>query len=210
MKHLFFLIIMSGIFSFCQNNSLKNDLIHTQSTKRNPVFRLSEHYSKFKFHDLKEFELDTFDYIERLKRYKELDSLAFAQVFQDDENMPTIDSYLYYSTFSDSTLIAILDNSGGEYGSIIWLLKYDAAGKLKNKIQLAMSGGDAGDYWVYRGRSMGNNTFIRTDIMGNVPENMGELSSNAIKKMEEEQDSMVLKIKYQPNSDIKIDTVFKK
>lgn len=80
MKQLLFSVVCILAFSFCQNKTSK-------IPEKAAVFKLSEHYSKFKFHDLTEFKEDTFYMDERRKRYKELDSLELKQIIQEDKEL---------------------------------------------------------------------------------------------------------------------------
>jgi hypothetical protein len=202
MKHLATAIVFTLAFSFCKNRMSNNTEFKNELAKNDSVFRLFEHYSKFKFHDLKEFNVDLLD----VNAFKRVDSLVFSQILQDEKkkeyyNTP-YNSYFYYSTFSDSTLIAVLENSEENYGLVIWLLKYNEKGQLQDKIYVSTNGADGGDGWKSYVKSIDDNTFIRTEIISSYVD-------DDIKKGDEKIDSTIVKIKFAKSNKFKLDTIFK-
>lgn len=194
MKQLLFSVVCILAFSFCRNKTI---IIFEKDT----VFKLSEHYSKFRFHDLKEFKIDSLDYEKMETRYKKLDSVDINQIVQDEKEL--LESQLfYYSSFSDTSLIALIGYTNDEIGLLIWLLKYDIKGKLKEKIVIASSWGDAGDAWHTYSKLKKNNTFIRTHVSESMIEDYIETSDIQL-------DSTITKIQFQANNKLKIDTLFK-
>ena len=198
MKHLLIAIVFMLAFSFCKNGATKNADFKDKLAETNSVFRLSEHYSKFRFHDLTEFKIDKFlgdEYSE--KQYRKLDSAIAFTIFQQDDSLSPYDIHLYYSTFSDSTLISILENSEAN-GWAIWLCKFNKNGKFIDKEIIANHLVDGGEDWRSRGQSVGNNTFIHTEIDSwDLHDEDGKI------------DSTIVKIEFKENNTIKIDTIFK-
>jgi hypothetical protein len=193
MKSLFITLVFILAFSFCGN---KKKMI--QMPEEDAVFRLSEHYSKFKFHDLTEFKIDSSVAYEKISQeYQKLDSLIAYKIFRQGDSWSPYDSYLCYSTFSDSTLISVLEYSEGN-GWIIWLCKFNKEGKFIEKEMIANKLIDGGEYWRSRGKFIGNNTFIHTEI-----------DSWDLKDEDEKIDSTIVKISFDRNNKFKIDTLFK-
>jgi hypothetical protein len=188
MKHLATAIVFTLAFSFCKNEDRS--------------FRLSDHYSKFKYHDLKTFDLDTFRFDGvTTQHFERLDSIACVHVFQHTNEDWLSKSFFYFSTFKDPTLISILEESD-DSGFIIWLLKYDRNGKLKSKIPI--SGGSCGCLNCYRltGKSVGNNTFMSTEV-NSIYLNESKNGNITIAPT----DSLILKINFNSDETIRIDTL---
>ena len=165
-----------------------------QQPKDEKIFHLSEHFSKFKYHDLTEFKIDTFDLTSELLK---IDSSDWKKIGQDSMEYFMHDSYYYYSTFQDTSMISIFQESDAENSFIIWLLKYDELGKLKNKTIIGMRGGDAGDYWHLKSRLISPNNWVDTLYV----------SSHDLDTDETEEDSSVTKFSFLPNFSIKTDTI---
>jgi hypothetical protein len=202
MKHLFFLIVFSIAFFFCKNKSNNNAELKNELIKSDSIFRISEHYSKFKFHDLTEFEMDTFHFDgASTKHYTRLDSVACIKVFQNINEDWLSKTFFYYSTFKDPTLIAILEESD-EWGFIIWLLKYNEKGVFQSKVAIANYGGDAGEHWESYGKCVDNQEFNRTDIM------LSQIGDD-IENSDIEFDSTIVNIKFNKNNKPQIETIFK-
>jgi hypothetical protein len=198
MKHLFFLIVFSIAFSFCQNKSNNNAELKNEFIKSDTIFRISEHYSKFKFHDLIEFKMDTFHFDgESTKYFEQLSLVACNQIFQHTNEKSLSKTFFYYSTFKDPTLITILEESD-DLGFVIWLCKYDEKGKFVDQQIIANHLGDGRKYWRGRGQLIENNTFIHTDI-----------DSWDLENGDEKVDSIIVKIKFNKNNKTQIDTIFK-
>ncbi len=196
MKNLLIALTFILAFSFCQSKEKTS-----KTLEKEPIFRLSEHYAKFKFHDLKEFKDDTFEYDERRKQYKELDSSEIRQIIQGNKRLEgDFGRFFYYSTFADSTLIALLEETNDENSSFIWLLKYDNKGKLISPISIAGGWGDAGDSQYSYGKLLKNNTFISTLLFSSTIEEQEETYTTV-------SDSIIIKFKFQANNTIKIDTL---
>jgi hypothetical protein len=198
MKHLSIAIVFILAFSFCKNKTKNNAEFKSELIKNDSTFRLSEHYSKFKFHDLKEFKINQIDFDEKEKYYKKLDSLSYSKFFQKGDYEP----FYYYSTFSDTTLIALIGDSE-ELGPFIYLLKYDKNGKLQTKKDIAGKGCDGGYCIESFGKFIGDNSFVFTDIQSSM---IGDEIENADEKV----DSLILKIKFDLNNELKIDTILNK
>lgn len=196
MKYLSILVAFILTFSFCQNKEKIG-----KTLEKEPVFRLSEHYSKFKFHDLTEFKIDSLDYDKLKTRYKGLDSSDTNQIIQSDKELSSY-QLSFYSTFTDSSLVALIGETNDELGLIIWLLKYDSKGELKGKIAIASSWGDAGDAWHTFSRLERNNIFIRTHISES---DIG----NDLEELDNQVDSTITKIQFQTDNELRIDTIFK-
>lgn len=168
-----------------------------QKFKDEKVFHLSEHFSKFKYHDLTEFKIDTFDVTSELLK---IDSSDWKKIGQDSMEYFMYDSYYYYSTFQDTSMISIFQESDAENSFIIWLLKYNELGKLKNKTIIGMKGGDAGDYWHLKSKLISNNNWVDTLYV----------SSHDLDTDEIEEDSIVTKFSFSRNFSIKTDTILNK
>jgi hypothetical protein len=201
MKYLSVSIVFTLLFSFCKNKGMNNAEYKNESAQNDSIFRLSEHYSKFKFYDLKDFKSDTFYIDERRMQYKELDSVAMGQIIQGDKAFE-MGACFYYSTFLDSTLIAILHETSDENGEFIWLLKYDKNGKLKSKFSIAGGWGDAGDSQYSYGKVIKENAFTSTHVYSSMLGDDIENTDNQI-------DSLVFRIRFEANSTMKLDTIFK-
>ena len=198
MKYVFFLIVFSVIFSFCQNKTNNNAEFKNELAKTDTFFRLSEHYSKFKFHDLRTFKLDTFQFDDETTKYfRQLDSIDCIHVFQHTNEDWLSKTFFYYSTFKDSTLITVLEESD-DLGFVIWLCRFDKKGKFIDKEMIANHLVDIGEYWRSRGRLVENNTFIHTDI-----------DSWHLENGDEQKDSTIVKISFDKNNKSQIDTIFK-
>jgi hypothetical protein len=195
MKNLLISIVFILTFSFCQSKEKMNKI-----SEKATIFRLSEHYSKFKFHDLKEFS-DSFEFGESIKNYKQLDSLETWQILQDNKELiGDFGRFFYYATFTDSTLIALLEETSDENGAFIWLLKYDNKGKLQSHISIAGRWGDAGDAQYSYGKLLKDNTFISTLLFSSTVEEKMDTYTTV-------NDSIIIKFKFQANNKIKIDTL---
>ncbi len=168
-----------------------------QKFKDEKVFHLSEHFPKFKYHDLTEFKIDTFDVTSELLK---IDSSDWKKIGQDSMEYFMYDSYYYYSTFQDTSMISIFQESDAENSFIIWLLKYNELGKLKNKTIIGMKGGDAGDYWHLKSKLISNNNWVDTLYV----------SSHDLDTDEMEEDSIVTKFSFSRNFSIKTDTILNK
>jgi hypothetical protein len=198
MKHLSIAIVFILAFSFCKNKGTNNTEFKSELVKNDSVFRLSEHYSKFKFHDLKEFKLDAYlDDNEVKKHYQPLDSLIKNSIFKGDDTSSPYDSYFCYSTFSDSTLITIVEESEGN-GYAIWLCKFNKKGKFIDKEIIANHLIDGGEFWRSRGQLIDSNTFIHTEI-----------DAWDLENGDEQIDSTIVNIRFDKNNKFKIDTLFK-
>lgn len=165
-----------------------------QKLKDEKVFHLSEYFSKFKYHDLTEFKIDTFDLTSELLK---IDSSDLKKIGQDSMEYFMHDSYYYYSTFQDTSIISIFQESDEESSNLIWLLKYDELGKLKNKKIIVMEGGDAGDYWHLKSKLISPNNWVDTFYV----------SSQDLDTDEMEEDSIVTKFSFSQNFSIKTDTI---
>ena len=198
MKNLLITMTFILTFSFCQSKEKTS-----KTLEKEPVFRLSEHYSKFKFHDLKEFDIDILRPNERRKRFMELDSVEVNQIIQGNENF-RMGAYFYYSTFSDPTLIAIL-HEPDYLGANVKLLKYDKDGKLRSNIFLSGGGyGCFGDYSYSKGKLIGDTSFIITHVYINPIHNKENKYAGT------RRDSLISRIKFGIDDKIKIDTLFNK
>jgi hypothetical protein len=164
MKHLSIAIVFILVFSFCKNKTKNNAEFKSELIKNDSTFRLSEHYSKFKFHDLKEFKTDTFDIIERRKHFARLDSLAITQIIQGNKKLLTSNSFFYHCCFSNSTSITLIQELNGELGVEIWLLKFDKLGKLKSTKLIAASLDDLGASWYSNGKFIKKYIAISTSV----------------------------------------------
>jgi hypothetical protein len=202
MKHLYFLIVFSIAFTFCTNKSNNNAELKNELIKSDSIFRISEHYSKFKFHDLMAFKMDTFHFDgASTKYYTRLDSVACIKVFQNINEDWLSKTFFYYSTFKDPSLITVLEESD-DWGFIIWLLKYDDKGVFQSKVAIANYGGDGGNHWESHGKYIDNQLFRRTDILLSM---LGDDIENSDKQI----DSTIVNISFaEKNNKFKIDTVF--
>ena len=159
MKKLFVILILPMIFAACKNEN--NKAILKEKLSDDKVFNLSEHYSKFKLHDVNFFEIKSSKKQEELIK---LDSVSWKKVWQDSLEFSHFDTCYFYSTFKDSSKITILQESEDWSSIIIWYVIYDKEGKLKFKKILAIEGGDGGDYWDTKAKFIKENQWISTTI----------------------------------------------
>ena len=163
------------------------------------VFRISDYAAKFKFHNLTEFKTDT----PRMK-YDGLikfEPSDLVNIFQDSSKYNRYGVYFFYSDFSDSLKMTVLEYNEDSSSDIIWFLKYDKKGRLICKEFLAMDGGDGGDFWSAYGKFV-NDKFIQTYLYGYNP--LGGDVDDSIR------DSTIIKFTFPFNGKMERDTLFHK
>lgn len=138
-----------------------NKSVQSIDNQKDSVFKLSEHYAKFKYHNITSFDIDTITFGERSNYYQQVDTAVLALIFKKD--IPMHEVWLYHATFKDTTLITLLEESD-EFGPIIWLVKFDEKGAFSDKTIIAMSNGGAGDTWHRVGTYDGDSTFTVRSI----------------------------------------------
>lgn len=152
MKNLVFAFWILIGFVSCENKPIQlekveNETIESQEVEKEEteyVFRPYEYYSKFKFHNLKEFKIDT-SISSSINTFVKVDSNEWNSIFQGSKNYNhEFNPCYYYSNFSDTTQIAILESSDEASSTIISLLRFDKTGKLIGNENLAIEGGDGG------------------------------------------------------------------
>ncbi len=190
MKKLILISILPIVFGVCKT--------HKKEEKNyEKVFHLSEHFSKFKYREINEYNVDK-DAQEL--NLIQLDSLSWQKIWQDSLSFSKFDRCYYYSTFKDSTIISLFQENEEWSANLIWLLKYDNFGKLKCKKLIGMKGSDAGDYWHLKSKLISHNNWIDTFYT----------SSQDLDTDELEEDSLITKFSLSQNFSIKTDTILKK
>ena len=137
--------------------------------------------AKFKYRDLKDFIIDSFDFDSRVGHYHELDSVAFSLIFQEGDRVFVGQGYnrdYFYSWQSrDTNFIefTVLTEDERSSCSLLRYYIFNKSGKFISKFDIATSCGDAG--WTFSGvgRQLTRNEFLfRTvdseDEDGEVPE----------------------------------------
>ena len=194
MKNIILILILAMIFTACKNEN--NKAILKEKLCDDEVFNLSEHYSKFKLHDVNYFEIRASKTKGELEK---LDSVSWKKVWQDSLEISHYDTCYFYSTFKDSSKITILQESEEWSSTIIWNLIYDKKGKLKFKKILAIEGGDGGDYWNTTAKFIKENQWISTTLS----------SSKDLDTKETDEDRTVIKYTILPDFSVKTDSISK-
>ena len=204
MKNWVFAFVVLVGFVACKNKPIQLEKvedkpIEPQEVEKQEVeyvFRPSEYYSKFKFHNLKAYKIDKSNSIE-FDSFMKLDSLEWRTILQDDlTQFSDYDSFYFYSNYSDSTKITLLEQSD-EKGLFIWLLKFDNLGKLICKEELANFSGDSDSSCETYGQ-FEKQRYIRTDLFFKQTDD-----NNIVGR-----DSVILKLTFLPNGKVKSDTLF--
>ena len=195
MKKLFVILIFPMIFTVCKNDN--NKAILKEKLSNEKIFNLSEHYSKFKLHDVNFFEIKSSKKQEELIK---LDSVSWKKIWQDSLEFSHFDPCYFYSTFKDSSKITILQEKEDWNSTVIWYLIYDKNGKLKLKEALAIEGLDGGDYWNTTAKFIKENQWTSTTISSST-------DFDTHKTIDD--DSTVTKYTILPNFLVKSDSIFK-
>lgn len=119
----------------------------------------------FKFSNLTQFEIDTFNWETRPGKYIELDSMTFGMVWQEGNRKFTGDGYDRDYLFSWQTRdtnfieLAILTQDEGDYCDIITYLIYDKQGRFVDKFTASARCGDGGWIYLSEGKFINRNTY---------------------------------------------------
>ncbi len=195
MRNLAFTFWILICFCACKEKYKQSQSVENKVVKN--IFQPSKYYSKFKFHNLKEFKID--DSLNKDSVFIQLDSLEWCAILQDTVHTFAYNPFYFYSNFSDSTQITILEYNEDSYSNIIWLLSYDKNGKKIGKFQLAYSGGDGGDSWESYGQ-FEKRDYLKTALF---------YSSSEEDMSKVEIDSSMIKYIFLSNSNkVKSDTIF--
>lgn len=174
-KTLLLLIAVLCLVS-CQPEEENATATDTKSGMPDKARQLYALKKDFKYHNLKVFSIDTFNWENRPGNYKELDSNTFQLIWQNEEHRP-IDNYydrdyLYSWQERDTNFIelTILSQTEGSYCDIIYYLIYNKKGELIENFQISASCGDGG--WIFQsyGSFINKQTFeylsIETNMSG--------------------------------------------
>ncbi len=124
--------------------------------------------SKFKYHDLKEFSIDTISWEKRPDYYQVLDTISYYQIYQDTSKQYSgpstedLDQEYYYSIQNSSRgLIELttLSQMEGEYCDLIYYNIYGSNGKLKTSFPVARRCGDGGYYDEASGKFLNDSIY---------------------------------------------------
>lgn len=159
-KKLLTLFIFSACVISCEN-PIEHKTTNTIAEKH-PLAYLKD---SFKFYNLVDFEIDTFNWDNRPGNYKELDSTTFYMVWQGEDRVFSGKGYDRDYLFSwqdrDSNFIefTILTQDESSYCNILTYFIYNKNGKLIDKFTANASCGDGG--WVYyaHGKFIDKNRF---------------------------------------------------
>ncbi len=195
MRNLIIILILTIIFAACKNEN--NKAILKEKLSDDKVFNLSEHYSKFKLHDVNYFEIRS---SKKQGELIKLDSVSWKKVWQDSLEFSHYDACYFYSTFKDSSKITILQEKEDWNSTVIWYLIYDKNGKLKFKEALAIEGLDGGDYWNTTAKFIKENQWISTTISSSTDFDNHKIDVD---------DSTVTKYTILPNFLVKSDSISK-
>lgn len=145
---------------------------------KSPLYKLK---SKFKYHDLKTFETDTFSFDTRPGNYSEVDSATFKLIFQEGDREfigKGYDRDYYYSWQNrDTNFIefTILTQDESSYCDLLRYYIFDKSGRFISKFDIATNCGDAG--WTFNGvgKQLDKNKFfyqtVESEIKdGSMPE----------------------------------------
>jgi len=120
---------------------------------------------QFKYHDLTDFDIDTFDWETRPGNYNELDSTTYKLVWQNIEK-PTIGTgydreYLYSWQNRDTNFIefTLLSQDEGSYCDVLTYCIFDKNGKKIDNFMLSASCGDGGWMFTSNGKFINKTTF---------------------------------------------------
>jgi hypothetical protein len=123
---------------------------------------------RFKFGNLKEFDVDTISWDRRTSFYKKIDSLSFFQIYQDTtqeylgQYPGSIDLDFFYSKQNNKRgliELTILSQREGEYCDRILYNIYDLSGRLISSFRVAGSCGDGGYYETAHGKFLNDSTY---------------------------------------------------
>lgn len=165
---------------------------------------------KFKYQDLQEFQIDSFNFDTRPGHYQEVDSNAFKLIFQEGDR-PFIgqdyDRDYYYSWQNrDTNFIefTILTQDESSYCDILRYYIYDRKGKFISKFDLAASCGDAGWTFTGSGRQIDKTNFISETVESDMKE------GSTPEDEKQEGDSISYSISIAPNGSVTKKETFKK
>ena len=167
------------------------------------TFKPAAHKSKFVYQDVQEFAIDGFEWGTRGEQYRQLDSTAWLQIWQDSVPYSSWDPCYYFAAFSDSNRITILQENESWNSTIIWLLQYDGQGKLRSKTLLAYAGGDGGDAWSVYGGFRPDRTYLQTSVFESYFDPEGDSLVSELVRW----DSSVLRLAFLPDFSVRTDTV---
>lgn len=166
--------------------------------------------NKFKYQDLREFQMDSFSFDTRPGHYEEVDSNAFKIIFQEGDRQFVGTGYdrdYYYSWQNrDTNFIefTILTQDESDYCNILRYYIFDRKGKFISKFDLAASCGDAGWTFAGSGTQIDKYHFVTETIESNMK------SGSMPEEEKEEGDSVSYSIQIAPNGTVARKETFKK
>ncbi|MGN6165732.1 MAG: hypothetical protein ACTHOF_14435, partial [Flavisolibacter sp.] len=166
------LLLISIVIFFSQNCKQVNN-VHIPNEKGSSICNLK---SKFKYQNLKNFEVDTFGFELRSGHYEEVDSDAFKLIFQQGGRRFIGQGYdrdYYYSWQTrDSNFIefTILTQDESNYCSLLRYYIFDRKGTLVSKFDLATKCGDADWTFLGKGKQVDKNHFAYQTVECNMQE----------------------------------------
>ncbi len=159
-------LILTGILLTSCNSPLKEKIT---TVSKGLLLRLPLANSKFKYHNLKEFSIDTISWDKRKLFYTQLDSISFFQIYQDP-SLEYLGQYddagdfdFFYSNQNNSRgliELTVLTHREGEYCDGIRYLIYNKKGKLISSFSAAGSCADGGFYEKDHGSFVNDSTYI--------------------------------------------------
>jgi hypothetical protein len=158
LRNLIFLLTLAALTQGCGHSLTGQVNEQTRST----FYNLKE---KFKYHDLKLFETDTFSFDTRPGYYNEVDSSAFKLIFQEGDRQFIGQGYDrdYYFSWQnrDPNFIefTILTQDESSYCDLLRYYIFDKTGKFISKFDIASNCGDAGWTFTAKGKQLDQNSF---------------------------------------------------
>ena len=179
MKHILYLFTVLSVFTSCSNspnNAAKNNVVENNvaETLQTKPLTLQDFKKDFTFFNLTKFEMDTFSWETRPKKYKELDSITFYMIWQDGKRKFELycHDYLFSWQERDTNLIEftiLTDNEGGSWCNNITYFIFNKKGKLVNKFVVCSDCGDGGQVFYSYGKFINDKKYEMLCVGYEVP-----------------------------------------
>lgn len=153
--------------------------VNSTSPTQNDQTPLLELKSRFKYHNLTDFDTDTLDWEARPGNYQGVDSVSFRLIFQEDSRQFIGQGYdrdYFYSWQErDPSFIefTILTQDESSYCDLLRYYVFDREGRFISKFDIATRCGDAEWTFTASGRQTSDNEFFYETVESNLKD--GEL-----------------------------------
>jgi hypothetical protein len=201
MIRILWLLLLIIIGSCGHNNETR------KAQSQSPLIDLK---NRFKFQNLKRFEVDTLDMETRLRNYRVVDSASFKLIFQEGARQFSGEGYdrdYFYSWQDrDSNLIefTILTQDESSYCDLIQYYIFDRSGKFISKFDVAANCGDGGWTFTGKGKAITDNQFIYETVESEVVEAISSVDEKL------EGDSIGYRVNILTDGQIKKNETYKK